>query len=472
MRIVTRMVGRRIATALLLGGLWFLARHLAALAGVHPHASLWYPPAGLTFALALILRPKEWPMIVAAVVVGTALAHDWRALRAEPAGDGLLVLTQALGHALPLLAAGTLLRALAGEHAMTAASPALATLMVWPLAAAGSAGLGVALVVAHGDVTPGDAVAVFVPWFTGDLVGIATTGAFFALTLHPALHRALGSAAVVATEGAAPWPPRPGVVGLALVAGLGLAVLARAPELVDLPGVVVVAIYGPVLALLLIARLAPPWQTQTALVLLTLATMILATGGPVPRSGDAQLVALALAAVALLGGTMRALAETGERDPLTGIANRRAWLDGARRRLRRRGGGAVILIDLDHFKRINDRFGHAVGDEVLRTVARRLCDAAGADGCVGRLGGEEFAALVPGGAAEAEHRAQRMRRALERTPPPAGVGDLRVRASFGIASVASAAELEPALDAADAALYRAKAAGRDRVAHAAQPVVA
>ena len=61
---------------------------------------------------------------------------------------------------------------------------------------------------------------------------------------------------------------------------------------------------------------------------------------------------------------------------------------------------------------------------------------------------------------------------MTRAMPPAGVGDLRVRASFGIASVASAAELEPALDAADAALYRAKAAGRDRVAHAAQPVVA
>jgi diguanylate cyclase (GGDEF)-like protein len=124
----------------------------------------------------------------------------------------------------------------------------------------------------------------------------------------------------------------------------------------------------------------------------------------------------------------------------------------------------VLLIDLDHFKTINDRFGHAVGDDVLRAAAAQIRTALGDDAWVGRIGGEEFAALVPGDAREGNRRAHRVRAAVRRTAAPTAGETLVVATSVGLAPVASPAELETALHTADDALYRAKDAGRDRVA--------
>jgi diguanylate cyclase (GGDEF)-like protein len=454
-----------------LGGLWFLLWRLADVVGVLHHASLWYPPAGLTFALALVLRRAQWPVLAGAVLVGTALARDWTAVLAEPAAQALLIVAQAGAHALPLVLAAVFLRRIAAMRFVTDATPALTMLAVWPLAAAGSAALGVAVVVAAGGVAPGGAVALFLPWFTGDLVGIATTASFFALSLAPVLHRLLGPGAVVRDDDPAPVRPRPATVGLLLVAAFGVVVLIRTPELSQMAGGVAVASYGPMLALLLIARLAPAAQTHTALVVLVGATMIVAEPAT-STSGHPQILALALAAVAQLGVALRGLAHLSERDSLTGVANRRAWLAGARRRLQRPGPATVVLVDLDHFKAINDRFGHGVGDDVLHAAATQLHAGAGDDAWFGRIGGEEFAALVPGDADEAERRAERMRRALRRVPAPAGARGLVVRASFGIAPVATALDLATALRAADQALYRAKTGGRDRVAHAGTAVAA
>jgi diguanylate cyclase (GGDEF)-like protein len=457
---------RRLALAVALGLLWCALRALAEIAGVHQNASLWYPPAGLTFAVALILRPREWPMLIVAVVVGTALARGPNEIWAAPALQAVLIPAQALAHALPFMLAAGILRRLTVDRFVTDATPALATLVVWPVAAACSAGLGLAVVVACGDVALRAMPALFVPWFTGDLVGVATTGGFFALLLGPVLSRLLGPDAVLAPATTPLWPPRPTVTCLALVAALGLVALARTPDLGRVAGGVAVAGYGPVLAVLLIARLAPPWQTHAALVMLTLAVMITAAMPGTATHIDPQVIALALATSAQLGVSMRDLAEASERDPLTGVANRRAWLAGCRRRLHGPGPSTLIVIDLDHFKAINDRFGHAVGDEVLRAAATQLCLGAGQDAWVGRIGGEEFAVLVPGHPGEAECRAQQIRRALRHVAPALDAEDLVVRASYGVAPVSSPTQLTAALHAADAALYRAKADGRDRVAHA------
>ena len=472
MRLFKRMDRRRLALAVILGLLWYAVRAVADLAVVHPNASLWYPPAGLTFALALVLKPREWPVLIAAVLIGTALGRDWSLVLAEPAVQVVLVVTQALAHALPFMLAAVALRRLTVDRFATDATPALTTLVFWPMAAAGSAGLGVAIVALYGDVSALEMGALFVPWFTGDLVGVATTGGFFALALGPGLRRVLGNDAVITLDEPMRWPPRPAVAGLALVAALGLVMLARTPDLGHLHGGVAVASYGPTLAVLLIARLAPPWQTHGALVILTVALMTTTSMPGTAAHIDPQIIALALATAAQLGVSMRALVDASERDPLTGVANRRGWIAGSKRRLHFRGPGAVILVDLDHFKTINDRFGHAVGDEVLRAAAAQLRAGAGADAWVGRIGGEEFALLVPGDAREAERRAQAIRRALRHVPVCPDGEDLVVRASYGVAPVASPAQLGAALRAADAALYRAKAAGRDRVAHAHDAVAA
>lgn len=164
-------------------------------------------------------------------------------------------------------------------------------------------------------------------------------------------------------------------------------------------------------------------------------------------------------------------------DALTGAANRRHFLEQSRRELRRaaRNGDStsVLLFDLDHFKRINDTFGHEQGDRVLRAVVDGLKGALRAADLVGRLGGEEFAVLLPQtGGAGAVEAAERVRAAVASVRVPAGGNFPWVSASVGVAGVA-AGELDVgrALQRADRAMYVAKDGGRDRVVAAQTPSV-
>lgn len=161
-----------------------------------------------------------------------------------------------------------------------------------------------------------------------------------------------------------------------------------------------------------------------------------------------------------------ALART---DPLTGLANRRAFDEAARlevqRALRYGTPLALVLADLDHFKSINDSFGHHSGDEVLRHCARILSATVRNVDLVGRWGGEEFVILMPDtGLVEAVQAAERFRQAIAGTPVPLGERSCQCTASFGVAALQrGTADLEALLNRADAALYRAKERGRDRV---------
>lgn len=156
-------------------------------------------------------------------------------------------------------------------------------------------------------------------------------------------------------------------------------------------------------------------------------------------------------------------------DPLTGLFNRRACDDALARswqRWRRGGGGfAVLMLDLDHFKRVNDQHGHAAGDAVLEAVARRLSDLARADEVLARVGGEEFMLLMPLADADAAGRAaERLRAAVAGQAIVAGDLSLVQTVSVGVAIVQDGDEaLHSVLRRADAALYRAKATGRNRV---------
>ena len=142
-------------------------------------------------------------------------------------------------------------------------------------------------------------------------------------------------------------------------------------------------------------------------------------------------------------------------DPLTGLLNRRAFMT---RAVGREGEQVLLLIDIDHFKRVNDTIGHDGGDEVLRVVARTLRQAAADDALVARFGGEEFVIVGPAGRAiEADSVLARLRAA--RMP-----FDLTVTASIGVARgpLTREAEWKTLYRAADKALFDAKEAGRDR----------
>lgn len=148
-------------------------------------------------------------------------------------------------------------------------------------------------------------------------------------------------------------------------------------------------------------------------------------------------------------------------DTLTGIPNRRAALARAKEVRRRGHVTSVALFDIDHFKQVNDTFGHAKGDEVLRAVAGTLAQQARGSDLVARWGGEEFVAIAGADLAGATAFCERAREAVARLEI-AGVG--RVTISAGVSIVTG--EFDEALERADGALYRAKANGRNRVERA------
>ena len=157
-------------------------------------------------------------------------------------------------------------------------------------------------------------------------------------------------------------------------------------------------------------------------------------------------------------------------DPLTGINNRRAFFDRARqefsRSTRYQHRMSVIMLDVDHFKKINDRFGHAAGDEALRLIAGQCVAVSRSSDVIGRYGGEEFIILLPETPLNgALSMAQRLCDQIASTRMPSERGEIRMTVSVGVAEINQEVnDLETLIEKADQALYRAKQSGRNRVA--------
>jgi diguanylate cyclase (GGDEF)-like protein/PAS domain S-box-containing protein len=160
------------------------------------------------------------------------------------------------------------------------------------------------------------------------------------------------------------------------------------------------------------------------------------------------------------------LARAADLDPLTGLPNRRAFMRYLEARCGHvptgQGIGSVALLDLDHFKTVNDCHGHAVGDAVLKGVAEALAKLLRGQDRVARIGGEEFALLICGAEIDAAvQAAERLRAAVGELSFVADQGAFRVTASLGLAKLSNSRQDFDSLKAADVALYEAKAAGRN-----------
>ncbi|MFM2054742.1 MAG: hypothetical protein RL456_2779 [Pseudomonadota bacterium] len=240
-------------------------------------------------------------------------------------------------------------------------------------------------------------------------------------------------------------------------------------------------------------RLRPRESVGLALFALAaagLAMQALAASDPLRFPARVERVHLALTACVLAGVTLlslrlarlrerltrqreelaRALARIGElatRDELTGLPNRRAILallaTETARQARLPVPLTLALIDLDHFKRINDTHGHAAGDAALRGFARCIeAELRGGD-VMARWGGEEFLLMLPGtDAAQAVLAVERLRRHLRAAAFDEIAPGLTLTFSAGVSACLGQGDIEPAIERADRAMYRAKAAGRDR----------
>jgi diguanylate cyclase (GGDEF)-like protein len=165
--------------------------------------------------------------------------------------------------------------------------------------------------------------------------------------------------------------------------------------------------------------------------------------------------------------TMRIHKDAAMTDELTGVLNRRGVLQAAQGLIAQRACKgepiSALMFDLDHFKSINDTFGHAIGDKALQLFAATASISTRASDIVGRFGGEEFVAILPGNLSDARVVAERVRKAFQAAGATVAGCDLNATVSIGAASGQGGTDIIALLAAADAALYRAKANGRNRV---------
>lgn len=254
-----------------------------------------------------------------------------------------------------------------------------------------------------------------------------------------------------------------GAVHLPLIAYVGLQAATGQWDITTLLTLLAATLVGTGLGLAAIRALLSPIAEATQML------RSVQEGEPVakiPRGRD-DLVGRLLGGVALAANESAArikrLVDAAERDPLTGIRNRRGFTDSAREILLGHQTAVLALIDIDHFKLINDQFGHEAGDVVLKTVAGRLESELRRTDLSARWGGEEFAVLLPDTMLdEARMIMERLRAsvALDRTLDEQG---WPVTFSCGLAPVRDFAQFDEAIRQADAALYGAKNGGRNRV---------
>jgi diguanylate cyclase (GGDEF)-like protein len=418
--------------------------------------SIW-PPTGIALAAVLIWGYRMWP----AIAVGAFLANI------TTAGPVLSVLAIATGNTLEAVVGAFLLSQVAGFRPSLERVRDVLSLVVFAglLSTAISATVGAASLWSAGLVHDGQVLSTWRVWWLGDLGGVLVVApALLILAARPALERRPR----VRVEAF--------VLAFALVAVTTIAFSTR----VSFTYLVIVIV------LWIGLRFQQPGTAVAGLVASGIAIWATVHGsGPfVGGSEDAELLRAQLfVGVAMISGlvgsalsaerrsAVERLQLLADHDPLTGLLNRRRFTEELDRWIaysQRYGGeGAVLVIDVDHFKSINDVFGHAVGDQVLADLAAVLRERVRGTDVVGRLGGDEFTVLLP--RADVEQSFAVATAVLDRMHGDGSLAmttrSIGVTASIGIGRFGTGLALDSkqVLLDADVAMYEAKDAGRDQV---------
>ncbi len=458
---------------------WIGSWHVGRMLEHTTHASLWFPPAALTFAMFAIEGALAFPAVLVAAIVTTfqsaAIHGDTRAAGA------ILVsgISFGLAHSLAYGTGAWLFDRLDRADRLGTPRSVVGFLLVATLSSLLAATTGFEAVAVTGEAIPGGLAENLVAWWIGDLAAV--------VTLVPVLLTVVDWGNRIAGLPAAGWAARLRRLGLSdvpfggfmlrLAISVGLVVGFGALAAVGSLGIpVALAVYVLIVPLMWIAHTDGGLRTMVAVAVLAFAVVTTTSLlGLTEQAFNYQAAMVAIAATGLFNVAVPRLYADNRRlrnrltyDQLTGARTRTAFHEAAEEALvgrgRRRTPSSLIVLDVDHFKRINDTFGHAAGDAVLEGLGRLFRGTLRGSDLFGRLGGEEFAVFVPdAGRKLAVEIAERLRTALADVQWPAGVADAGISASFGVAEVAQDETLASALTRADRALYRAKAEGRDQV---------
>ncbi len=477
-------LARQLTLHSLLLGLWLAAFLSARLLEYAPHASLWFPPAAVTFAGFLVLGWRALPALLVACLIATKLAYAFPLSPVQLLASGL---TFAIVHcaAFGLLAAAVRWVRARPDKAGSLLRPVAVFLLGGSVAALLSAVGGAVGLRMGGMIAPGEVGALIVPWMIGDYAGLVSLGPLLALLLRKVAGRLGGRHSLgrlrldppgdAARRLPALWPK------LGILLGVTAGVLMAGAWLPEQP---------PILFTLFLAIVVQMWivHSQPALhslysiagfsLTLVMLTALLDLG---PHALTLQFALIALAANSYFGLAVPELYADNARlrrltmtDPLTGAWSRAFFIEQARVGMQSAeesgSPAALVMIDLDELKTINDVHGHAAGDQALRLLVDHCRRPLAAGQIIGRLSGDEFCVFLPcADAQEALRCVDRMRQSLEQIAPESTAHP--VRASFGIAVMNRPGEsYESLLSRADKAMYEAKrATGRTAASRAGAP---
>jgi len=470
-----------LSSILLVFGLWIVSFLAASLLEYQTAVSLWYPPAAVSFAAFMVFRWRAWP----AVLLANAWAW-WHTiavldLRLEPGPAWSAGLGYALSHALSYwLLAKIVLRSIP-RSAAPSLPRTVATFLIAGLAAAGLSAFAAALVTQWLGLVPRTGLwTLALSLMIGDYAGLVAIGPLLLLAFRNVAdcmglrcpHRLHAFDDV----------PRPlhDRFGLAmkLLLVLGTTTLSLL-AIAAMPG------NEPLLFLIFVSIVLQLWIVHTqgvteSLISIAAFSIVLAVLVHVLRLAEYALVLqfamITLAAGSYFGLSVPHLYADNARlrrlliqDALTGAYNRHFFVEMSQKAIeqsRLRGEPvSMLMLDLDNLKVINDRHGHAAGDAALCLIVRIGQTTLGGKDLLGRLGGDEFCALLPGSdAAQAAIVAERLLNGVREARYPFAT-DLKPGLSIGVATVQDVSEdYETLWLRADSALYVAKRGGRDRIA--------
>lgn len=451
---------------------WLLLWRLAVLMEYAPHASIWFPPAGLSFAAFLVMGLRAMPVLLLCSIIATFWVDNmyqggqhWLQL----AYGGILF---GAAHCFTYWLGASVLRSMVRAIVADVLPKAiLSFLVIGSLSALAAALLGAQALAISGMIQSTEVADIWLPWWIGDLAAtIVLTPLFLGLLSwrYPQIDNWLaGLDFHLQDQPLQPYLIKQGICILMLSTIMLLAHTFPYPE-------VSFAVFFLIIPQMWMVYTETAFRAAVSLAIFSVLTAIwVALLGLMEQALVYQFAITVIAASAYFGLAVPVLAAHNKQlrklalnDGLTQVASRMYFFERAEQEIARarryQQPVSLILFDIDHFKQINDDYGHTAGDKALVQVAEQVLNVLRLSDLLGRFGGDEFMLLLPDGNLQhARDTAERLRQtlmgiSLAQTPR-------RLSGSFGVVEVSLQESLQQAFERADSNLLQAKRQGRNQV---------